>query len=139
MPHTPTTPSSPSGTRTGTSGAVHRSGSSCLARWESSISTSLGRSATPTRRSSQSGSVGRRSHSWARGPVARSSSSAAFGWSPRRTPRSAVRALKAASSVASRCSSYLRSLSRKSFFWFERPWIWLAIIMIGENTMNMSE
>ena len=80
-----------------------------------------------------------RSHSWARGPVARSSSSAASGWSPRRTPRSAVRALKAASSVASRCSSYLRSLSRKSFFWFERPWIMLAIIMIGENTMNMSE
>ena len=138
-PATPATPSRPSGTDTGTSDADQANGSSQPARSGSLSSTSLGRSAVPTRRSSQSGSWMRLSHSPALGPVARSMTSAASGWSSRRARRSSTSALKAALSASRFCSRKRATASRCIFLAPERVARRLPIIMSGDSSMNSSD
>ena len=101
----PVTPTSASGTVTGTSGAVHASGPSCDSRCGLVTVTSDGWSAVPSRASRKSGSVWRRSQSRARGPMAVISTSAGSAKSCRRAARS--------SASASRASPWIRSVRRE--------------------------
>ena len=112
LPAMPTTPTSRSGMVTGTSGAVQRSGPSWTSRVGSLIVTSEGRSVVPIRRCRKSRSHGRRSHSRALGPVAKSSTVAGSGKLRRRLPRSPTSELTAARSVRTRRSSYSFTCSR---------------------------
>ncbi len=102
LPAIPATPTSRSGMVTGTSGAVQSNGPSWVSRVGSLMVTSEGRSLVPSLRCRKSRSQGRRSHSRARGPVAKSSTVAGSGKLRRRVPRSPTSELTAAVSMLTR-------------------------------------